>query len=147
MTPREASAIELEEPDWRERFEAHCLRWPKLPRYLAEDSAFEATLRDWRRFHGKAPATDGMVALAALGIYPPRNLIQDIPRDGKPFEEQHDAHTWITMSQRAWKIVAIEDKMMICDSFGDQTQVNLSKAKWEKHTEKALEVLNARRET
>ena len=41
VCPAEAAAIELEEPDWQERFETHFARWPKLPRYLAENEAFE----------------------------------------------------------------------------------------------------------
>ena len=44
LSPAEATAVEFGEPDWKERFEAHCSRWPKLPRYLQEDGAFEATL-------------------------------------------------------------------------------------------------------
>lgn len=115
MSPAEAAAIELEEPNWKERFEEHCLRWPRLPRYLAEDSAFEATLKDWRRWHKPADAPTGMVALSALGIYPPRNLIKDIPRGGECFQEQHDDHMWLIMSQRAWRIIAIEDRTMILD--------------------------------
>lgn len=50
---------------------------------------------------------------------------------------------WLTMSQRAWRIVGVEDRMLLLDSFGEQTQVDLSKAKWEKHTEKAVEALMA----
>ena len=152
MSPFEAGTIELEEPDWKERFEFHCARFPRLPRYLAEDSAYEATLKDWRRFHkevvdGKdtpAPAANGIVALTVLGIYPPRSLIRDIPHGGQCFEEQYDAHMWLVMSQRAWRIIAIEDRMLILDSFGEQTQVDLNRAKWEKYTEKAAEALNAR---
>ena len=100
VSPAEASAIELEEPDWHGRFEQHCARWPRLPRYLQEDSAFESTMQDWRRFHkatidGKdTPATayDAMVGLAKLGIMPPRNLIKDVERTGACFQEQHDDH-------------------------------------------------------
>ena len=148
MSPKEAAEILLKEPDWKDRFEFHCARWPWLSRYLAEDSAYEATLKDYRRFHAvddkPGPTADGIVALTGLGIFPPRNLIKDVPRDGKCFEEQHDDHMWLIMSQRAWRIVAIEDRMLILDSFGEQTQVDLSRAKWEKYTEKAVEVLNAR---
>jgi hypothetical protein len=147
MSPAEAAAIELEEPDWRARFEAHCARWPKLPRYLAEDSAFEATLKDWRRFHATgdkpAGAVEGMIALAALRIFPPRNLIQDTPRTGECLEEQFDNHCWLIMSQRAWRIQTIEDRMMVLDSFGESTQVDMSRAKWDKYIEKAVEAMNA----
>ena len=148
VSPAEAAAIELEEPDWRARFEEHCARWPKLPRYLQEDSAFEATMREWRRWHrdeaGKpADAFTAMITLAGLKIFPPRNLIQETPRDGMIFEEQHDAHMWLIMSQRSWRIVTVEDRTMILDSFGEQTQIDLSRAKWGKYTEKAVEALEA----
>ena len=157
MSPLEAGAIDLEEPDWRERVQEHANRWPKLPDFLAWDNAFEATMTDWRRFHGAdvetngekkrrpAPAVDAMIALAGLRIFPARHLIKDVPRGGEPFEEQHDAHLWLIMSQRAWRITGVEDKTMILDSFGEQTQVDLSRAKWEKHTEKAVEALMAQR--
>ena len=149
LSPAEATAVEFEEPDWKERFEAHCSRWPKLPRYLQEDGAFEATLVDWRRWHhtGDKPATayEGMIGLAALKILPPRSLIKDIERTGACFAEQVDDHMWLTMSQRAWRIIAVEDKMLLLESFGEQTQVDLSRAKWEKYCEKAAEALSAAR--
>ena len=148
LSPAEARAVEYEEPDWRARFETHCVRWPRLPRYLQEDSAFEATMRDWRRWHATddkpAAAIEGMIALAKLQIMPPRNLIRDTERTSACFAGQFDDHMWINMSQRAWRIIAIESRVMFLESFGEQTQVDLSKAKWEKWTEKALEVLNAR---
>jgi hypothetical protein len=34
---------------------------------------------------------------------------------------------------------------LLLDSFGEQTQVDLSRAKWEKYCEKACEVLEAMR--
>jgi hypothetical protein len=149
LSPAEATAVEFEEPDWKERFEAHCSRWPKLPRYLQEDGAFEATLVDWRRWHhtGDKPATayEGMIGLAALKILPPRSLIKDIERTGACFAEQVDDQMWLTMSQRAWRIIAVEDKMLLLESFGEQTQVDLSRAKWEKYCEKAAEALSAAR--
>ena len=141
LSPAEATAVKYEEPDWRERFETHCARWPKLPRYLAEDGAFERTLIDWRRWHAvddkPAAAIEGMIALAKLKIVPPRNLIRDIERTNACFAEQVDSHMWLTMSQRAWRIVAVEDRTLLLDSFGEQTQVDLSRAKWEKYCEKA----------
>ena len=137
-----------EEPDWRDRFEEEQNRWPRLPKFLAEDNAFENILVAWRRWHavdGKpASAADGMIALAGLGIFPPRNLIKDVPHGGAPFEEPHDDHMWLIMSQRAWRIVGVEDKMLLLDSFGETTQVDLSRAKWDKYIEKAAEALNAR---
>ena len=150
VSPAEAAAVELEEPDWRERFEAHIARWPKLPRYLAENEAFEQTLKEWRRFHAvddkPAIAYEGMVALARLKILPPRSLIKDIERTGACFAEQFDDHMWLTMSQRAWRIIAIESRVLFLESFGEQTQVDLSRAKWEKYCEKAAEALEAMRE-
>jgi hypothetical protein len=158
VTPREAGLIELEEPNWRERFEEHCLRWPKLPRYLAEDSAFEATLSDWRRFHwtpveveGKlkkrpAGAVEAIIALAKLGIMPPRSLREDIPRGGGCYEpDLGDDHCWLQVAGRAWRIVTIEDKMLILDSFGEAKQINLTSARWENYIEAATATLEALR--
>ena len=144
VSPAEAAAIKLEEPDWRGRFEEHANAFPKLPDYLAWDSAYERTLRDWRRWHDKADVYTGMAALTRLDIFPARSLLKHIPRDDKLFEEQHDAHMWLIMSQRAWRIVAIEDRTMVLDSFGEQTQVDLSRAKWGNYIEKAAEVLMAK---
>jgi hypothetical protein len=154
MTPREAGAIELEEPDWHVRFEEHCLRWPKLPRYLAEDSAFEATMSDWRRFHftpvevdGKlkkrpAGAVEAIIALAKLGIMPPRSLNRDIPRDGKLYEpDLGDDHMWLQVAGRAWRITAIEDRMLILDSFGEDKQINLTTARWDNYIAAATAAL------
>lgn len=147
MSPAEASAVELEEPDWLDEFELECRRWPTWPRHLAEDSAFESILKRWRRYHAvddkPASAYDAMIALARLRLFPPRNLIKDVPRDGKRLEEQHDSHMWVIMSQRAWRVIGVEDKMLLLDSFGDQTQVSLEPRKWLKHTEKAVEWLKA----
>ena len=149
LSPAEARAVEYEEPDWRERFETHCGRWPRLPRYLQEDSAFEATMRDWRRWHATddkpAGAVEAMIALAKLQIMPPRNLIRDIERTSACFEDQHDNHMWITMSQRAWRIVTVESRVLFLESFGEQTQIDLARARWEKYCEKAAEVLVAMR--
>ena len=157
MSPAEAAAIELEEPDWRERFEEHAQRFPNLPAYLAWDQAFEAVLKDWRRFHGAlvevngepknrpAAATEGMIALAGLRIFPARMQTHDLPT-GDPYQEQHDAHVWLIMSQRAWRITAVEDRMLILDSFGEQTQVDLSRAKWGQYIEKATQALDAMRQ-
>ena len=86
-----------------------------------------------------------MIALAALKILPPRSIIKDIERTGACFAEQIDDQMWLTMSQRAWRIIAVEDKMLLLESFGEQTQVDLSRAKWEKYCEKAAEALSAAR--
>lgn len=158
MSPAEAGALEFEEPDWRERFEEHCRRWPKWPRYLAEDSAFESTLKDWRLFHATtvevngemkrrpAGAVEAMIALAGLRIFPPRNLIKDVPRDGKCYEpDVGDDHMWLQIAGRAWRIVGVESRMLLLDSFGESKQIDLNKAKWEKYTEAALAAMAAAR--
>jgi hypothetical protein len=158
LNPKEAGAVEIEEPDWRERFETHTLRWPKLPRYLAEDSAFEATLQDWRRFHfawgevdGKAKrifpdAPAGCVALAKLGIMPPRFLIKDVPR-ADIGGYQADDHMWLSIKQEQWKIIGIEDRILHLEKrFEDKPQtmqIDLTKAKWTKYVESAVAVLDA----
>jgi hypothetical protein len=157
MTPREAGEIELEEPDWHEVFERECARWPRLPRYLQEYSAFESTLQQWRRFHfvwkeldGKAkryPATaqEGVIGLAKLGIMPPRFLGQDIPRT-EATGHQSDDHCWLSVNQEQWRIVGVEDKMLCLEKgFEDKPetmQIDLSKARWNKYVAAATIVLD-----
>lgn len=155
MNCAEAGQIELEEPNWKERFESHCSRWPRLPRYLQEDSAFEATLGDWRRYHsiqvevdGKpkrrpAGAVEGMIALAALRIFPPRNLIKDVPRDGRCYQEQYDDHCWIQISGRAWRIVDAADKILVLDSFGEAKTIDLNRARWDGYIQAAIAAMRA----
>jgi hypothetical protein len=158
VSPAEAGAVELEEPDWRERFEQHCASYAKLPRYLAEDSAFEDVLRDYRRFHfawvevkgepKRLPmaAVDAIIALAGKRIFPPRNLIKDVPRDGKCYEpDLGDDHMWLQIAGHMWRIAGVESKMLLLDNlFGEGKQIDLSKAKWEKYVEAALEALKGR---
>jgi hypothetical protein len=160
MTPAEAGAFEFEEPDWRERFAEHCQRWSRLPQELAESEAFEATLADWRRFHwtpievdGKkkrqpAGAVEAMVALAALRIFPPRFTIKDVPRDNAT-GYQADDHMWLSIAGEQWRITAVENRMLILERFmGDDSrpetkQIDLTKAKWAKHTDAALKAMGA----
>jgi hypothetical protein len=157
VTPKEAGAIELEEPDWSARFEEHCARWPRLPRYLQEDSAFDATLRDWRRFHftwveieGKprrnpAGATEAIIALAKLGIMPPRFLHKNVPRE-ESGGYQADDHMWLSIRQEQWRIVAVEDRMLCLEKgFEDKPetmQINLATARWGKYILAAVELLD-----
>lgn len=150
MNPFEAGQVVIEEPNWREVFEEECLRWPRLPRYLQEDSAFESVLKQWRRFHhiqvdGKrrpAGATEAIIALARLRVFPPRNLIKDVPRDGKCLAvDVGDEHMWLQIAGRAWRIIAIEDRILILDSFDEPKYIDLTTAKWEKHTEAAVALL------
>ena len=156
MTPREAGEIELEEPDWRERFEEHANRRPKLPPYLAWDNAFEATMREWRLFHftwiesgGKAKrrpagATEAMIALAQLKIFPARFLHKDVPRqDASGY--QADDHMWLSINREQWRILGVEDKMLCLERrFEDKPetmQIDLAKAKWEKYCVAASQAL------
>jgi hypothetical protein len=160
MNPAEAAAVEYEEPDWRARFEEQCARWPKLPRYLAEDAAFEAVLSRWRRFHstpveigGKqlrqpAGAVEAMIALAKLKIMPPRSVWNEIPHGDVVEGFQHDAHMWMSYAQEQWRITAIADRMLHLEkmSFDDKTetkQIDLERARWDKYVEAAVAVLNA----
>jgi hypothetical protein len=154
MSPAEASAIEIEEPDWRQVFEDECNCYPRLPRDAQENFVFEAVLRQWRRFHGTpiegsdkkqpADATAGMIALAELRIFAPRFTIKDVPRDGVT-GYQADDHMWLSIKGEQWRITAIEDRMLCLEKrFEDQPetmQIDLNRAKWEKYTEAALAVL------
>ena len=148
LSPAEATAVEYEEPDWNERFETHCARWPKLPRYLAEDGAFERTLIDWRRWHAvdnkPAAAIDGMIALAKLQIMPPRNLIRDNERTSVCFQEQVDDHIRGPRCRSARGASSRSRTEPCCWILSaSKTQVDLSRAKWEKYCEKAAEALSA----
>jgi hypothetical protein len=161
MTPREAAAVEYQEPDWRELFELECARHPQWPRYLQQIDAFEEVMRRWRRFHWtpveikgeqkKMPAgsAEAMIALAGLGIMPPRSEYKDIPPGGLGY--QHDDHMWISISGEQWKIAAIEDRMLILEKMTfdgrkpETRQIDLNRADWTKHTEAELTVLEAMR--
>jgi hypothetical protein len=158
MSPFEAGQVDIEEPNWLEVFEENKKRWPRLPDYLACDSAFEAVLKRWRRFHSTpivvngedkrqpAPAIDGIVALAELRIFPPRFTIKDVPRTDDGGYQQDD-HCWLSISGEQWRITAIEDKMLLLEKgFEDEPatmQIDLSKAKWTKYIEAAVSVLEA----
>ena len=154
-SPAEAGAIDIEEPDWREVFEEECAQW-NLPCELAEDNAFEATMRRWRRFHATpiegsdrrmpALAIDAMVALAGLRIFPPRFTIKDVPRDGVT-GYQADDHCWLQIAGEQWRIVGIEDRMLLLERMdGETKQIDLNKAKWAKYTEAAVAMLDAMRQ-
>jgi hypothetical protein len=158
MNPAEAAAVEYEEPDWLERFNEQCARWPRLPRYLQEDAAFEEVMRQWRRFHAEPaevgkriprPASEAMIALAKLKIMPPRSAWNEIPHGGD-VGYQHDDHMWMSYASEQWRITAIEDRMLHLEkmSFDDKTetkQIDLNRARWDKYTEAAVAVLEAMR--
>jgi hypothetical protein len=150
MTPREAGAIDLVEPDWRQRFAEHCARFEP---HLA-DLAFQITLADWRKLHatllpnGKrkpADAVDAVIALAALGVMPPRSLVADVPRGGLLHQEQHDDHCWIiSFSEgRAWRITGIEDGILSLDSFGETKTLELTPSQWARHHTAAMQWMKA----
>ena len=158
MTPAEAGRIEIEEPDWRQKFEEHCLRWPKLPRYLQEDLAFEATLSEWRRWHWTPIIVEGsekklpsaappaIIALAQLGIMPPRSAWNEIPRDGELGSYQRDDHMWLSINQEQWRITGFEDRMMHLtrgfESKPETMTIDLNRARWAKYCDAAAELLS-----
>ena len=140
MSPAEAAAI-TEEPDWVQVFKDRG----------AGEMAFENLLLEWRKWHFKrlddgrkmmAPSVDGVIALAILGVMPPRTLPDRPPG---PFEEQIDDHCWFISEGRAWRILGIEDKMLMLNSFGDEWQIDLTRAKWEKYTAAWVQALEAMR--
>ena len=139
MSPAEAGAI-TEEPDWAQLFKDRG----------GSEIAFENLLLEWRKWHwtptddGRkkmAPSVEGVVALALLGIMPPKTLY------GAPglFEEQHDDHCWLVTEGRAWRILGIEDMTMILDSFGEGRLIDLSRAKWDKYSAAWAAAFEARR--
>ena len=130
MTPAQIDASPTE-PDW-------LAQWALLQ---CADDGFAAILRQWRRWHWTpievdgqlkkkpAGATDGIIALALLGIMPP----YDFP-ERKPFEEQHDDHMWLTAKGHAWRILYYRGKVgawAILNSFGDEWHLDLVGIKWE----------------
>jgi hypothetical protein len=143
MSPA-AAAESLDEPGWAEL-------WSRLK---AANDGFETILRKWREWHWTpieidgAPkkkmgsSVDGMIALAKLGIM--ARLIPENPLTN--LVDQIDDHCWLSISGRAWRIVGIEDRTLFLNSFGEEKQIDLNKAKWEKHTEAAVAVLEATRE-
>jgi hypothetical protein len=143
MSPAEAGKV-LEEPDWAALFEERA----------SSDFAFEEILTAWRRWHWTPVTIDGaekkkpagaveaMIALAHLGVTPPRRLAERPPG---LFEEQHDDHMWLVTEGRAWRIVGIEDMTLFLDSFGEPRQVDLAKAKWNKYCEGHAAALEAQK--
>ena len=142
MSPA-AAAESLDEPDW-----------PKLWDALeAADDGFETILRKWREWHftpveiNGAPkkkmgsSVDGVIALAQMGIMAPTGskMAPDL------YAEQIDDHCWFVTEGRAWRILGIEDNMLMLNSFGEEKQINLSRAKWEKYCEAHAAALEAQR--
>jgi hypothetical protein len=157
MSPAKAGAIELDEPHWNRRFEEECARYPRLPRYLQEDSAFETVLSEWRRFHftwtedGKrkpASSIQGQIGLAVLGIFPPRFIHKDVPRtQDQGF--QHDDHMWVRIAGEEWRIVTCEDRTLVLEkgfeAKPEQRSIDLNKAKWGGYCDAAAAMLEAMR--
>ena len=140
MSPAEAAAI-LEEPDWVQRFVDSG----------GSETAFENLLLEWRKWHftplddGRkkmAPSVDGVIALALLGIMPPRTLPDRPPG---PFEDQVDDQCWFVSEGRSWRILGIEDKLLCLNSFGEEKQIDLTRAKWDSYCEHHAAVLEAMR--
>lgn len=158
MSPADAGEIKFEEPDWAAVFEDECARKPDWPRYLQGADAFEATLKHWRRHHATsvvvdgedkrlpAPAVDGIIALAGLGIMAPRSEWRDLPRDGRT-GYQSDDHCWLSISGEQWRITGIEDKMLHLEKMlfttesPETRQIDLNRADWTAHTEAALKII------
>jgi len=152
MSPKEASEI-LDEPDWAAQF----------ANSGGSEIAFENILTAWRKWHwtpvvvevGRtkhgeaitetkkqlAPSVKGVIALALLGIMPPRTLWPD--RLPGPYEEQVDDMCWFVSEGRAWRILGIEDKMLCLNSFGDEKQIDLTRAKWKNYCSHHAAILEA----
>jgi hypothetical protein len=149
LTPAQAGQLELGEPDWTQRYAEHLRIWRELPRYQQQENAYEATLRDWRRFHAApikgsdkrqpAPAVDGIIALANLKVYAPRST----PRDGV-IGYQHDDHCWLSIAGEQWRITAIEDRQLLLERMDEaQKQIDLNRADWGAYNAAAATVLEA----
>ena len=113
----------------------------------AADDGFDALLSQWRRWHWSpiegsdkkmpAPATDGVIALAQMGVMPPRN----VKRRPDAFEEQHDAMCWFQSKGRAWRVWRIQDGWLIVNSFGEEWHIDLKKMKWDNYVAAAAAAL------
>jgi len=139
MSPAEAAAI-TQEPDWIQLFKDRG----------GSEQAFQNLLIEWRKWHWTpvgekkkmAPSVDGVIALAKLGVMPPRTLPDRPPG---PFEPQDNDHCWFVSEGRAWAIVGIEDGMLMLNSFGEEKQIDLTRAKWDKYCEHHAAVLEIMR--
>ena len=139
MSPAEAGEL-LDEPDWAELWKVTPGRgrwFRNAPAPLAQMD-FTPLWIDGVQKKKLAPSVDGVIALAQLGIIAISGLTERPPG---AFEEQADAMCWLSISGRAWRIVGIEDHMLFLNGFGEEKQIDLNKAKWEKHTEAAVAVL------
>jgi hypothetical protein len=153
MNAAEARAIELEEPDWAERFQLKVELCCLPTRELCEEWAFEQTIRDYRRFHftwledGKRKpldATSAVIALAKLRIFPPRSRVRNDQRTDKLYEPDiGDDHCWLQVAGRAYRIEAIESNTLFLDSFGDKLSIDLERARWKGYVDNCVEALRA----
>jgi hypothetical protein len=160
MNPRKAGEVEYEEPEWFAEFDRECARWPRLPRYLQEESAFPEIMRRWRRFHSTpvevdgewkrrpADAVDAMIALAKVKVMPPRSAWGDIPHGDMAEGFQADDHMWLSLAGEQWRIVAIEDHLLHLNkmSFDNKVQtkwIDLGRARWTNYIDAAVAVLEA----
>ena len=156
MSPADAAAILIEEPDWRALFEEQCARWPKLPRYFQEDSAFPEVMRQWRKFHWIADRNQGRAQEDAgwrgRGDYRARQAWHhaaalawnDIPRDG---ETGYQPTTTCGSRSARSSGASSRSKTASCicrrvfQADVEQKQIDLVQAKWDKYTIAAVELL------
>jgi hypothetical protein len=139
-----AAAESLDEPDWVEQ-------WRIL---RVADDGFDTLLGQWRRWHwtpvevdGRlkkrpAGATEGIIALAQMGIMPPaihENALTALL-------EQIDAHCWLVSKDRAWRIIERDGDTLRLNSFGDIWEINMARAKWDDYVAKAAAALEGRRQ-
>jgi hypothetical protein len=121
-------------------------------------------MTEWRRFHFewrgdqrfKAPQADAVIALAKLGIMPPRSLDPDpdnpdlskLPQPGLLKDLQHDAHCWVNFEASAWKVRAIEDGVLhLWHGWRPKVEIwsidlnQYTPAQWARYCEKAAAML------
>ena len=159
MSPAEAHHLYGPEPDWRAQFDqamamTRAAGWTP---WMIQCEAYERILEDWRRWRFawrqgmryRGAESDGVIALAKLGILSPRSY--NLDGEDVPCKElQHDSHCWLTLRGSAWKIRAIEDKMlMLWRGWRPEVEydsLDLSQytpAQWARYCDKAVELLNA----
>ena len=108
---------------------------------------------DWRKWHFTPLSTTVEKKMAPfsrrrnspwlfLALCPPRSMPDRPPG---PFEEQIDDMCWFVSEGRSWRILGIEDNMLMLNSFGEEWQIDLSRAKWEKYCDSWAAALEALR--
>ena len=142
--PLEA-AESLEEPNWAEL-------WKRLQ---AADDGFETLLRRWREWNftpieingvwkkKMAPSVDGVIALARLGLMPLRSS----PDRPPGLVRGADRCSLLVPVARAAHGASWASRTTCCclNCFGEEKQIDLSRAKWDKYCEAAAAALEAQR--